>query len=227
MKDLAARIRAARLEVTRDALEAMYRDPYWLDRFGERGRAFALEDGLHHVDYLCNALWLDGPETLESYARWLQTVLTRRGMCTWHADENFARLADAIRARNLDEGEKASRYLTAAREALRYRGAGAGLQAAGPRLAARAAEGMGPDRLREATALASFLADVVPLSSTASLLAHVAWLRAHHARTGVVDEALPKMLGRLAAGVRELSGLSEEERAFALAALASAAKAAP
>jgi hypothetical protein len=227
VKDLAARIRAARLEVTRDGLEAMYRDPYWLDRFGERGRAFALEDGLHHVNYLCNALWIGNPETLENYARWLQNVLTTRGMCTLHAEENFARLADALRARDLDEGEAASRFLAAAREALRYRAAGAGLQEAGSRLAAKAAEGMGTARLREAAALASFLADAAALSTTTSLLLHVAWLRAYHARIGVFDEVLPRMLDRLAAGVRELAGLSGEERAFALAAIASAAKAGP
>ena len=219
MSDLAARIRSAGPELARESLDAMYRDPFWLDRFGERGRAFALEDGLHHVAYLANAIWSGRTDSLESYARWLQSVLTARGMCTLHIEENFASLARAIRARNLDPEGVAARYLAAAREALRYRGRGKRLQEATLDFGRRAADGMPPERLREATALASFLADATALSETASLAGHVAWLRAYHSRTGVGREILPRMVDRLAAGVHALGGLPEEERAFAVTAL--------
>jgi len=219
---LAASLESHAKELVRESLEAMYRDPFWLDRFGERGRDFARADGLYHLTYLAAALSIGGTETLENYARWLQTVLTTRGMCTLHIEENFARLAEAIQARGLDEQGVAQRYLAAATEALRYRGPGKGLQAATSRLGAKAADGMSPDRLREATALASFLADAVALSVTTSFVGHVAWLRGHHGRTGAGPDLLLRMLERLAASVRELPELTGEERAAALQALSAA-----
>ncbi|MFL5378695.1 MAG: hypothetical protein ACJ787_12340 [Myxococcales bacterium] len=223
MNALAARLEGHAQELVRESLEAMYGDPFWLDRFGERGRDFARADGLYHLTYLATALSIGGTGTLENYARWLQTVLTTRGMCTLHIEENFARLAEAIRARGLDEQGVAQHYLAAASAALRYRGSGKGLQAATSRLAAKAAEGMSPDRLREAMALSSFLADAVALSMTTSFVGHVAWLRAHHARTGAGADFVPRLLERLAGSVRELPELTGEERAAALQAISAAA----
>jgi len=224
MSELAWRIRAAGPELVRDSVDAMYRDPFWLDRFGERGRSFAVEDGLHHVSYLANAIWAGRTDSLEGYARWLQSVLTSRGMCTLHIEENFARLASVVHARNLDPEGVVERYLAAARAALRYHGRGRRLQEATSELGRRSAEGMPADRLREGTSLASFLADATALSDGASLASHMTWLRAHHARTRVSPEILPRMIDRLAAGVHGLSAIPEEERSFAVTALASASK---
>src|SRR5436305_13118195 len=77
------------------ALAAMYRNPFWDERFGERGRRFAREDNLHHLAYLVQALRAESPDLLTGYARWLQRVLTTRGMCSRHVGENFARLSEA------------------------------------------------------------------------------------------------------------------------------------
>lgn len=35
--------------------DARYEDPFWLERFGERGHRFADEYGLHHVAHLIEA----------------------------------------------------------------------------------------------------------------------------------------------------------------------------
>src|ERR1043165_7247139 len=93
VNELAARLEAHAEELVRESLEAMYRDPFWLERFGERGRKFAREDRMYPLKYLPAALSIGATQTLEDYARWLQRVLTTRGMCTLHIEENFARLA--------------------------------------------------------------------------------------------------------------------------------------
>jgi len=56
---------------------------------------------------------------MEHYARWLQQVLTTRGMCTRHLDENFERLGRAI-AETIDDSAPAVTMLEVARRALRY-----------------------------------------------------------------------------------------------------------
>jgi hypothetical protein len=62
--ELSKAIRELGPELSRRAIEEMYRDPFWEDRFGARGRKFAAEDGEHHVVYLVQAL-----ETKKSKAR--------------------------------------------------------------------------------------------------------------------------------------------------------------
>lgn len=119
---LADRLEQRREELARAALATMLRNPFWEARFGERARTYGLQDGLYHVAYLCEALRAGTPATLEHYARWLQRVLTTRGMCTRHVADNFAALAEAIGRADVDDAEPAFRYLARASEALRYPG---------------------------------------------------------------------------------------------------------
>jgi hypothetical protein len=119
VSELAERIEARASELATAALEEMYANPFWDDRFGERGRSFALQDGLHHLNYLVESLRAQDPELLVTYARWLQGVLTTRGMCSRHLDENFARLARLI-GEQIGGAEQAIQQLQAARDALRY-----------------------------------------------------------------------------------------------------------
>ena len=113
----------ARSQVLADrALEAMYRNPFWDDRFGERGRRFAREDNVHHIAYLVQALRAASGDLLTNYARWLQPVLTTRGMCSRHIGENFERLAEAIRAEGIGDAAPAFAFLDGATAALAYDG---------------------------------------------------------------------------------------------------------
>jgi hypothetical protein len=89
----------------------MYENPFWEDRFGARGRRFAKEDGESHVANLVVALEGRSPPMLASYARWLQRVLTTRGMCSRQLAENFQRLAAAIREERRDGGALAVEYV--------------------------------------------------------------------------------------------------------------------
>src|SRR5579884_1066197 len=79
------------------ATEETERDAFWLARFGERGHNFILEDNRYHLTYLAEALAAASPAVLENYARWLQSVLTTRGMCTRHIEDNFMQLARLLR----------------------------------------------------------------------------------------------------------------------------------
>lgn len=106
-------------ELSRRVVAEMYEDPFWQERFGERGRRYAEQDGQYHVSYLVSALALSNPDILTGYARWLQSLLVSRGMCSRHIAENFERLARAI-AIEVPDAEPAIAMLHAAREALRY-----------------------------------------------------------------------------------------------------------
>lgn len=116
---LIARIEAAANDLTDRVLGEMYKNPFWHRRFGERADKHGRQDGLFHIKYLKEALATDDANVMEQYARWLQALLTTRGMCTLHLDENFARLAAAI-ADSIADSEPAVRMLERARTALLY-----------------------------------------------------------------------------------------------------------
>ena len=69
-------------------LDHMYENPFWMERYGERGRRFANEDSLHHINYLDQALAGGDAAVFTRYAQWLRTVLVSRGMCSEHLAEN-------------------------------------------------------------------------------------------------------------------------------------------
>ena len=197
---LADRLDERATELARRSIDLMYEDPFWESRFGARGRRFALEDGRRHVDYLCLALRTGRSLPLEQYARWLQVVLTTRGMCTRHIAQNFARLGDAIRSLGVAMPEPALAYLASATQALRYEHeAAAALHDAAESLGTRA---MRQFRARHAAwavpggvsvpgstddqlaTLVSYLADAIALGRGDGLASHVRWLAGYSADQG-------------------------------------------
>lgn len=183
---LADRLEARREELARAALAVMLQNPFWEARFGERARRHGLQDGLYHVAYLCEALRAGAPATLEHYARWLQGVLTTRGMCTRHLADNLATLAEAIRRADVVEAEPAFRYLAQASEALRYPdGPARAVQDAGVALAFAVAQAMAEpgwtdeQRARWVDDLryhVDYLADAVALARPQLFAAYVAFI---------------------------------------------------
>jgi len=119
MSTLAERIEAKASELGRRAIVEMYQNPFWQERFGARGREMSDKDSEFHISYLIQALIASQPDVLTRYARWLQTLLVSRGMCSRHIDENFERLARAI-GDEISEPEPALELLRAARQALIY-----------------------------------------------------------------------------------------------------------
>jgi hypothetical protein len=112
-------LRAHAPAIARDATAAMYENPFWDERFGERGRKRAAEDAAYHVEYLAQSLAAGDASIMRGYARWLQPLLTSRGMCTRHIDESFARIGAAVAAR-VPHATAAEEHVAAARDALVY-----------------------------------------------------------------------------------------------------------
>lgn len=185
---LIAALRERGRELAGKSIAEMYRDPFWMRRFGERGRKFAEEDGLHHVEYLVRALEAGTSEVLVEYARWLQVVLTARGMCSEHLRENFERLSRLIGEQGLPDADLAARHLADAQSALAYRGGPAReVQQAAARMAGAVPSGF----RREAELLVSYLADALNLEQPEAFEKHVAWLRANgYAQTDSLLDAI-------------------------------------
>lgn len=116
---LIAALRSQAITLGERAVEEMYRNPFWEARFGERGRKFASEDGQYHLRYLCQALDDRNPQVMRNYVQWLQGVLTARGMCTRHLEENFLRLRRLI-SEHVASSLPAQAMLDEAVAALRY-----------------------------------------------------------------------------------------------------------
>ncbi len=172
-------------------IDAMYADdPFWLERFGERGRQFAREDGGFHIRHLVTALDVERHEVMGSYARWLRTVLVARGMSTWHLADNFRRLAKALAASAPMSTAAADHALEAAVSALAY-------EQPTLRSWARREDELMAAWLKElglavsaehrvdATTLFSFVADTVALPQARSLTGYTTYRASHPTRRGV------------------------------------------
>jgi len=175
-------------------LQDMYRDPFWSERFGDRGRRHADEDSDYHLKYLARALANGEPHVLVRYAVWLREVLTTRGMCTRHLDENFRLLAVAIGEQPWPAREQAVALLTVAREALLHEnGEARRLQEATDPLAREVAaafrerqphgwkrDARGRAALEDDAAnYLSCVADALAAGSPDTLVDHTRWLAVH------------------------------------------------
>lgn len=107
-------------------LAEMYANPFWAERFGDRGRTHARKDGDYHVKYLVEALRANDDRVFVEYARWLRDVLVSRGMCSRHLAENFERLAVAIEEEPWPDRARAASVLRAGVRALVHREGDAG-----------------------------------------------------------------------------------------------------
>ena len=207
--------------IARRAMAIMYANPFWDDRFGARGRRFAEEDGRHHVAYLCEALRQGSSESLERYALWLQSVLTTRGMCSAHLDENLERIGGIILSEELPDAHVAVDFLEHARRALCYDGGAAReLQDASDAIGVavrrilesetpRWRDEWGHDSATRLTAnvewLVSYLADAVHLQRDDQLAGYLAWLSDFAARRDVPAKAVTSLLDALGSALDRLS----------------------
>lgn len=182
--------------LTTRVLAEMYVDPFWRERYGERADHHGRQDGRFHIDHLIQALQARDPSIMVNYARWLQRVLTSRGMATRHLAENFVRLAAAIRDQGWPGGEAAVALLDAATAALRYPdGPAAALQ----RDAGALAAATGRADTAELEDLIGYAADAVALDQPAVFAAHVTWLAGFVERRAGTRAQLRERLEALAA----------------------------
>jgi hypothetical protein len=182
------------LALSQKVLDEMYRDPFWSERYGDRGRRHANEDSDFHLRYLSRALAAGDAGVLRRYATWLREVLATRGMCTRHLDENFRLLAREIGSQPWPERERAVAFLAEARDALAYEaGEARTLQERTEALADAISrefskrrphgwkrDDRGEDALRDDAAnYLSYVADAVAFGKPDTLVTHTRWLAAH------------------------------------------------
>lgn len=220
MSALVAEVESLAATITDRVLEEMYRDPFWDDRFGTRGRVFAEQDGRYHLAYLCTALRSGDSGPLVSYAAWLQSVLTTRGMCTRHLDENFARIASVLEDMFGVRVEPALSLLAKAREALLYpQTAARALQLSSSEWAARALQAMGPRARPETPAnlavLLSYMADAVALGRGDVFFDYVRFAEDHLVRRGAPRDYPSALLAALRATLPADTELAADARSAA------------
>ena len=151
-------------ELSQAVLDRMYENPFWMERYGARGRRFADEDSDHHVRYLDQALAAEDPAIFDKYARWLRTVLVSRGMCSEHLAENFRLLGQEIARRGLPDAAAGAAILESGMTALLYVDGDAGhLEQRRAALVEAVERAAGPGRMREDDRqyLVSYLVDAV------------------------------------------------------------------
>jgi len=73
--------------------EFFRRHPDWLDRYGEHGRARAVEDAQYHLDFLSSALIAGEPQAFADYVRWARRVLEARGIAAAFLRENLVQIS--------------------------------------------------------------------------------------------------------------------------------------
>ncbi|HVH43320.1 MAG TPA: hypothetical protein VM925_13285 [Labilithrix sp.] len=221
--DLAERIRGKKGPLAVGVVDEMYANPFWMERFANRGRKFAEEDLGYHVDYLVQALVARDPGVLERYARWLQSVLTTRGMCSVHLADSFTRLGRAV-AESIPDSAAASGCIEAAVAALRYPdGPARELQDASGRLAEIAVRLFAASRpddvarwgargrelcLEDAGYHLAYLADALALDRPAVFVGYVTWIDGFLRRRNVGGEHLRTMLSIVAGTIEEDATLS-------------------
>lgn len=228
--DLVDRLRQEKGRLAVAVVDEMFTNPFWIERFARRARKHSEEDLAFHVDYVVQALIARDAGVVERYARWLQSVLVSRGMCTIHLSDSFARLSRVIRE-TIPGGQACTSYLDAAVAALRYEdGFARELQDASARLVAVAVQrfhAARPDDVaawgergrklceEDAAYHLAYLADALALDRGDLFVAYVGWAFAFHERRNARGERVASMLGILSAAVAEDAALSGGLRAAA------------
>lgn len=215
-RDLAARLEERVQALSQRCTRAMYADPFWQARFGDRGRRHAEADSAYHVKYTAAALREGDMAVFENYALWLRGVLAARGMCSYHLTESFRQLTLAMQAENIPAAESAASVLAAGSRALDYsEGAAGELDEAREELrtAVTASLGGSSYRLEE---LHSFLADALARVDAQSFESHVRFLATSLARDDAERRALSGTLAALRDAVAGRLSAESSGRAVAL-----------
>ncbi len=170
-------VEAALRPLSARVIREMYQDdPFWETRFAARGRRHANDDGDFHASYLAQALHQSSPAVMIRYARWLRDLLVARGMCSWHLEENFARLRVVVLGTGLPFASAAAALLETSMASLHH--------TAGP-AADVERQSASVERILRARVLLSFLADALAIRDAKHFVAHVAWRRSVRADASV------------------------------------------
>lgn len=205
------------LAMSQRVLAAMYRDPFWSERYGERGRRHADEDSAFHLQYLARAMSTGDATVMVRYARWLRELLASRGMCTRHLAENFRLLGQGLAESGWPDAAQAVAHLRTARAGLDYAEGGA----AAVQALIRDVDSTAQDYSESPDIYLSYLADALAFGSPATFLAHVRWtrdwLQTAARSTAGMDAALAEAGQRLGGDARFAEARAWLEEATSLA----------
>jgi hypothetical protein len=87
-----------RLSLVETAVTKLWANPFWQDRFGERGKRYFYEDSNYHIDALITVIQLDLPQFLTEHYTWLRGVLVHRGMCSRHLLQTLSTFDEQLAA---------------------------------------------------------------------------------------------------------------------------------
>ena len=119
-QEIGAAIEAVRRPVVEAALIDQYRNPFWEDRYGERGHVFSNQDNHYHLDFLIAAIKTDNQASFSDTIQWLQILLVHRGMCSRHICQNLDSLKDHLQAALPQHWENIAPYWQAGYRGLEY-----------------------------------------------------------------------------------------------------------
>jgi hypothetical protein len=95
-------------------------NPYWADRYGERGLLYIRQDCRQHVETLISTILIDQAVFMTRHYKWLQGVLVHRGLCSRHLRESIAAFDNHIARRLPQLWSLIQPYQAAAYEGLAY-----------------------------------------------------------------------------------------------------------
>jgi hypothetical protein len=219
MSVLVEKLKSAAPEITASVVRQMYKNPFWEHRFGARGRKFTEEDGFYHLQYLEQAYVANDAQIISSYARWLRSVLTSRGMTTRHLAGNFQLIRNEVAARFAEDAAPLTALLEAAEQALLYEEQPARelqehsikigeralsrLSATHSAWAVRPIETPGVGAVDLFADLLSYAADAIAMSRPEVFGSYVELLRSLVIAQGITDAELNELLGALLISARE------------------------
>ena len=117
---LSTSIEAQRAEVVSETAAALLANPFWMRRFGERGRQFILQDLNYNFDFLTAAVRVASPTSLVNYYLWQREMLVARGLCTRHLHETQEETHRRLLERLPELGGPLKPFFEASRTGLGY-----------------------------------------------------------------------------------------------------------
>jgi hypothetical protein len=90
VRQLSEALENARQEIVTGVVAELAANPYWADRFGDRGLQFIQQDCQAHMDTLISSIQIDQPGFMPKHYKWLQGVLVHRGLCSRHLYETIS-----------------------------------------------------------------------------------------------------------------------------------------
>lgn len=204
--ELADRLLANTASIVARSLEYMPKDAFWEQRYAERAKRFANEDGAFHVRYLADAVRISSSTVMAEYACWLRDLLVPRGMCTLHLSEHLEHIGRAVVSEA--GGAIAAEYVARAIAAMRYDSAAGIIQDVADTIG-RSHPGPRPTALTERHSafetryLCHYVADAWHRSDAGLLARHVSWSRERFLTAGGAAPAFDGWIAQVDAALRQ------------------------